>query len=624
MLMLIFSSILPGAWAAETVAAGATPALNTQSFHPSMDSHEFFRATDSDLGPTGFGGRGVASYTLAPLQYTYWDGTTVDIVANLLQVNAVGTYTDGPFRIGIDLPIMLRAFGGTEDDASGLGDLAIDAKLRLLDNKKAPLGLALSARTALPTSTTLGERASSEAARVAAGVSLDKPIGKKVDAVLNIGVSLQPEVQLENVTWGNIGSIQAGLAYSATERTGVVAELYTAAVLADIANEAARPAELLVGGWHRFGPRAALAVRPGVAIGLNDAVTTPKFRAILGVSWSPLAQQGPPDADKDGIGDGLDRCADIAEDLDGYEDTDGCPELASLTVKVVDTDGVAVDGAEWAIASASRSGKSGEATELPPGAYEATANGTAASVTVANGGPVTVEIRVPAPRGTLAVTIVDKAGKPVAGAVWTATGPTPVPETGSGSVQARPGNYTLSGRAPGYRTVWSELALVKDGTATLQLEIVPAKAALVKEKIEIKDSVYFETGKAIIKPESLPLLDEVAEVLRAHPELTKVRVEGNTDGRGPAPANQTLSQSRAESVRAYLVGKGVAVERLDAIGYGESKPLVKEKTAADQAKNRRVDFFILTRSDAAGGPTKVIDSKGDTPTPTPQLAVPPG
>lgn len=602
------SILVAAAWAQDAVTDGATPLLNAQTFRPSMDSHEFFRAIDTDLGTRGFAARGIASYTLAPLQYTYWDGTTVDIVSSLVQLDAVGTYTVGPFRIGVDLPVILRAFGGTEADATGLGDLAIDGKLRILDNSKAPLGFAISARTWLPTSTAKGALGNSGVG-VEAVASLDKPIGEKLDAVLDLGVSFQPAVQFENVSWGTTATIQAGLAYRATDRAGIVGELYTAGVLADLGNAQARPTELLVGGWYRFGPRAALAVRPGVAIGLNDAVTTPRMRALFGVAWDPLAPKAAPDRDKDGVADATDTCPDVPEDVDGYEDTNGCPELARLTVKVVDTDGLQVGDAEWSIASASRTGKSGDGTDLPAGPYTATALGVQAAVEVPQGGTAQVEIPVPAPRGTLSVTILDKAGKPVPGAMWSAAGPTPVAETAAGEVKTRPGAYTLTGGAPGYRAAKAEIQLVKDGTATMKLELLPSKAELQKEKIEIKDSVYFETAKAVIKPESFAILDEVAEILVAHPELAKLAVEGHTDSRGNDKENLKLSQARVESVRAYLVGKGVVLERLDAAGYGETRPLVKEKNSADQAKNRRVDFVVTARTDAdVAGPTRLLET----------------
>ena len=592
--LLFFSN----AWAQDAVADGATPLLNAQTFRPSIDSHEFFRVVDTDLGERGIAARGLVSYTMAPLQYTYWDGTTVDIVSSLVQLNATAAYTLDSFRLGVDVPVILRAFGGSEDDATGLGDLALDAKVRLRDNRTSPVGVAISARTSLPTSSAGGALGTSGPG-VDATLSLDKPIGARVDAVLALGVGYAPKVELENVEWGSTGSLQAGLAYRLGDRGGIVGELYTAGVLDDLANAQARPTELLAGGWYRFGERRELALRPGVAFGLNDAVTTPALRGMLGLAWDPLSPAAPPDRDGDGVADSADRCPDVAEDRDGFEDADGCAELAVVTVRVIDTDGVLVEGAEWALAAPAKSGKSGDHLELAAGPFDVTALGVSVKGAVPAGGAATVEVRVPAPRGTLAVEILDSKGVPVAGATWQAKGPTPVAETASAKVQARPGAYEIAGAAPGYRRAKVETVLVKDGTAVLKLELLPSKAALKAEKIEIKDSVYFETGKAVIKPESFGLLDEVAEILKDHPELSKVSIEGHTDDRGDNNKNLKLSQGRAESVRTYLAGKGVAVERLDAVGYGEARPLAKGKTAADQAQNRRVDFVVTGRSDGA-------------------------
>ena len=139
--------------------------------------------------------------------------------------------------------------------------------------------------------------------------------------------------------------------------------------------------------------------------------------------------------------------------------------------------------------------------------------------------------------------------------------------------------------------------MVSEEQVEVQVVLVPAKVEISAERIDIQDSVYFEVNKDIIKSESFELLDEVAETLIAHPELVLIRIEGHTDSRGAADANKDLSQRRAESVRTYLVSKGVESERLEAVGYGEEKPLEPGSSQAAYAKNRRVDFFVAERSD---------------------------
>ncbi len=82
-------------------------------------------------------------------------------------------------------------------------------------------------------------------------------------------------------------------------------------------------------------------------------------------------------------------------------------------------------------------------------------------------------------------------------------------------------------------------------------------------------------------------------MLRANPQLTLVRIEGHTDSQGDDAFYQDLSQRRAGSVRRFLVEQGIAAERLEAVGYGETKPVDTNKTAAGRENNRRVEFTIL-------------------------------
>ena len=121
----------------------------------------------------------------------------------------------------------------------------------------------------------------------------------------------------------------------------------------------------------------------------------------------------------------------------------------------------------------------------------------------------------------------------------------------------------------------------------------PKRVVIQKTKIEILDKIFFEVNKAIIKPESFDLLDEVARVLVENPQLLKIRIEGHTDADGSEAYNLKLSQNRANSVREYIVGKGVAGDRLEAVGFGESRPIDTNRTAEGKANNRRVEFVIV-------------------------------
>ena len=120
------------------------------------------------------------------------------------------------------------------------------------------------------------------------------------------------------------------------------------------------------------------------------------------------------------------------------------------------------------------------------------------------------------------------------------------------------------------------------------------RVVITEKKIELKQAVFFDTNKATIKPVSFPLLDDVASALRDNPKI-KVEVQGHTDSQGNDAFNKKLSQNRAESVRTYLIKKGISSDRMDPKGYGEDQPLEDNRTADGRAKNRRVEFVIISR-----------------------------
>ncbi|MBZ0236302.1 MAG: OmpA family protein [Deltaproteobacteria bacterium] len=117
---------------------------------------------------------------------------------------------------------------------------------------------------------------------------------------------------------------------------------------------------------------------------------------------------------------------------------------------------------------------------------------------------------------------------------------------------------------------------------------------VTEEKIELKQTVFFDTNKATIKRVSFPLLDEVAQALQDNPTI-KVRIEGHTDSQGSDKSNLKLSNNRAASVRKYLIKKGIAADRMTSQGFGESVPIADNRTADGRAQNRRVEFFITER-----------------------------
>lgn len=115
------------------------------------------------------------------------------------------------------------------------------------------------------------------------------------------------------------------------------------------------------------------------------------------------------------------------------------------------------------------------------------------------------------------------------------------------------------------------------------------------KEVIILEQVQFDTGKATIKEVSFALLDQVADVLQAHPELVRLEVQGHTDSTGSKGLNEQLSQARADAVMKALVSRGVDKGRLTAKGYGQDVPIADNASEEGRQRNRRVQFSIVEK-----------------------------
>lgn len=131
-------------------------------------------------------------------------------------------------------------------------------------------------------------------------------------------------------------------------------------------------------------------------------------------------------------------------------------------------------------------------------------------------------------------------------------------------------------------TVVERQAMKQEVTATDMLE------ALNRDGY-ISLDIHFDTGKATVKPESQPILDQIVELLKQNTGF-KIRIEGHTDNVGDPKSNKELSNSRANAVLSAILKAGIAATRLSAAGYGQEKPVADNRTEEGRAKNRRVEL----------------------------------
>ena len=132
-----------------------------------------------------------------------------------------------------------------------------------------------------------------------------------------------------------------------------------------------------------------------------------------------------------------------------------------------------------------------------------------------------------------------------------------------------------------------------DVAGTVANKGCPEVTAEVQKKLnDYARTILFDTGKSSIKAESTSVMVDIITILKEYPNA-KFTVEGHTDSVGSAKLNQSLSESRALSVKEFLVEKGIEEFRLSAIGYGEEKPMASNSTRAGRTQNRRVEINLV-------------------------------
>ncbi|MBE7369220.1 OmpA family protein [Ramlibacter pallidus] len=155
------------------------------------------------------------------------------------------------------------------------------------------------------------------------------------------------------------------------------------------------------------------------------------------------------------------------------------------------------------------------------------------------------------------------------------------------------------GAAGGY--IWSQH--MEQKKQAMQRATMGSGVAVVQTpdnqlKLEVPSDVSFAVGRADINPRMRPILDQFASGL-AQQQGTEVRIIGHTDNTGSDELNNRLSLDRAQSVRDYLLSRGVRADSVQIAGRGEREPVAENTTEAGRAKNRRVEIFLGERANVA-------------------------
>lgn len=602
--------------------------LNAEQLAPG-DGGPSLAIYEADLGERGSLNAGFTwSFARRPVVARFKEGT------NRVLLDGVGSGTlgvsarvlEGP-RIGMALRYMQWSF--VDRVEGGFGDTMLWATVPVLESRGTGFFAAVTVDLVLPTGPS--DVYLEDEAGALDGLASGRWSRDSFAADVQLGVRLQRDQVINNVVWGPRYRWAVALSARPWGWGLVTAEAFGSGALAAVPDaEAVTPIEAnAYAGVCFFG---ALCVRGGLGSGLTYGVGAPDFRATAAVDW-----RRPPrtDADGDGIIDLKDRCMWVPEDMDLVADEDGCPEadgdgdgfedaddrcpliaetvnqlrdddgcpdrIATLTLLVT---GVADLDAETALVDGLTPTETTVFFDEPTvlrvedgfHRYTVEADGYAVwhgAVDVSGRDPLARVELVPIRYGRVRLRLVDPASVPLSGFVRR-----PDAEGGAGPAEAVPavgielrttiGPSSWAVHVPGYSGRKVAFEVRRDELLEVLLTLAPVDLRLEGDRIITTREIAFDLDRAVLRADGQPVLEDIASLLAARPDIELLRIEGHADESGTSRHNLDLSRDRAEAVRDALVARGVVATRLEAIGSGEAR---------QRDDTRTVGFTVLVWSD---------------------------
>ncbi len=294
--------------------------FNGQVMRPSSDAHTTLWTEGTAVAPDGYGtARLFVHYANGLVRWRGGQAQADRLVSDVFELDLLGAWHWRGLRLGAHLPIYGLTAGQGASTKPGLGDVAVDLKATILDGERDPLGAALMGRLLLPTASVSLPLGSSGTGWEAIGV-IDRDLDPFLLAA-NIGIRDVPRAVIDDLVWNDQIFARIAGSYALSDRAGASVELGAQTNWASQLNPAGTAVELMGAGYGALS--GDLVLRGGLSLGLSRSPGAPAVRLLAGLSWEPDPY---PDGDLDGLLDRDDGCPSEAEDPDGYEDWDGCPD----------------------------------------------------------------------------------------------------------------------------------------------------------------------------------------------------------------------------------------------------------------------------------------------------------
>ncbi len=521
-----------------------------------------------------------------------------DIVSGQLTANvlaAVGLFDR--LEIGIDIPVILQQNGDVigelanadgDQGGAGVGDIRVVPTINLFDANRRngeTGGAALSITSDLYLPTGNDDDWQGEPFRAHPQVIFDYALRNHIRFTVGAGVMIRHTSQLLNLRVDDAITYHAAvdIPINRPDTLHLIVEAEGGATISgDLRGDTEeRPLEARVGA--RYFTPSGVVITGGLGAGVIEGAGMPNVRALFGVAYASRPSM---DRDGDGLPNNLDGCPNEPEDMDLFQDDDGCPDPDN------DRDGIRDIHDECPL-DPEDFDEFEDADGCPD--LDNDQDGVLDDMDACPLEPEDVD----AFEDTDGCPDLDNDGD---GILDADDGCPNLPEDFDNFEDAdgcadpdndRDGRPDVTDVCPNepedFDGFEDDDGCPEEGAGLVSLQC---------DSIDILDNVHFDTNSDVIQSRSYELLDQVAELLTGLGAIRRVRVEGHTDNRGADDYNLDLSQRRAGSVQRYLVDRGVEADRLEAQGYGETIPIADNGRADGRAENRRVEFRILERDDA--------------------------
>jgi outer membrane protein OmpA-like peptidoglycan-associated protein len=574
-----------------TPSADAQDGFSTLQFTPNpAQSLNLFNVASAQIRGNAEWGLGTIMNYADDALVTSQGSTTSSLVASQLTLDVLAAIGLGDrLEVGVGLPVVLFQSGdnipllGVDGSAAGAGiaDPRLALKVLLLNNDTAeePGGPALA--LVLDTFFPLGDPRSfqgDDGVRVHPRLAFDYALASGPRISVNAGYMVRTTAVLSNLEVDDVITFGAGTVIP-VGAIDIIAEVVgSASALAEGIHEEEFPLELLAGA--RYHTENGFGITYGAGVGLVAGFGAPDWRAFIGFDYE---NSGCADCDEDGLINLQDDCPFDAEDFDGFQDNDGCPEL--------DNDGDGVPDIDDACPLAP---EDLDGNEDEDGCAET-------EITDIDGdGIIDEEDACPEdPEDDDGFDDEDGCPDPDndRDGLLDADDECPDDPEDVDGYEEEVGCPDPDNDGDGLSD--SEDACPnepEDFDGFEDTDGCPEEGeglvTLTCEQIEIQEAVQFESDSAEIEDDSFELLGQVANVLTTASYITRIRVEGHTDDRGTAESNLVLSERRANAVRGYLVAAGVT-QTIDAAGFGEESPVADNTASRGRRENRRVEFHVV-------------------------------